>query len=143
MKICYDRGCNDIGVVIATKWRHDLFYLQQLFSALETVLPKSFTGAFSFNSRSWCSWSLSDICKSVIEIFCEEVFMARNTVEDGQSWCSTVICTKQSAFDMQFYLIVDLIFLKTCVKDHGDTSSRLLERRIWLVCIGALLLAVM
>ena len=27
--------------------------------------------------------------------------------------------------------------------DHGDTSSRLLERRIWLVCIGALLLAVM
>ena len=29
------------------------------------------------------------------------------------------------------------------VKDHGDTSSRLLERRIWLVCIKALLLAVM
>ena len=28
---------------------------------------------------------------------------------------------------MQFHLIVVSIFLKTCVKDHGDTSSRLLE----------------
>ena len=90
-----------------------------------------------------CSWSLSEICKSVIEIFWEEVFLFRNTVENGQSWCSTVICAKRSAFDMQFHLIVVSIFLKTCVKDHGDTSSRLLERRIWLVRIGALLLAVM
>ena len=44
-------GCNDIGVVIATKWRHYLFYLQHDFSALGTVLPKSFTGAFSNNNR--------------------------------------------------------------------------------------------
>ena len=51
MKICYDQGCNDIVVVVATKWRHYLFYLQQYFSALGTVLPKSFTGAFSYNSR--------------------------------------------------------------------------------------------
>ena len=29
MKICYDQDCNDIGVVIATKWRYCLFYLQQ------------------------------------------------------------------------------------------------------------------
>ena len=49
MKICYDQGCNDIGVVIATKWRYYLFYLQKYFSG--TVLPKSFTGAFSSNSR--------------------------------------------------------------------------------------------
>ena len=34
------------------------------------------------------------------------------------------------------------IFLKMWVKDHGDSSSQLLERRIWLVCIEALLLAV-
>ena len=27
MKTCYDQGYNDIGVVIATKWRHYLFYL--------------------------------------------------------------------------------------------------------------------
>ena len=38
-----------IGVVIATKWRYYLFYLQQCISALRTVLPKSFTGAFSSN----------------------------------------------------------------------------------------------
>ena len=43
MKICYDQGCNDIGVVMATKWCHYLFYLQQYFSTLGTVLPKSFT----------------------------------------------------------------------------------------------------
>ena len=89
------------------------------------------------------SWSLSEICKNVIEIFWEEVFMVRNSVKNGQSWCSAVICTKRRAFDMQFHLMVASIFLKTCVKDHGDTSSRLLEIRIWLVCIGALLLAVM
>ena len=51
MKICYGQGCNDIGVVITTKLRHYLFYLQQYLSALGTVLPKSFTGAFSSNSR--------------------------------------------------------------------------------------------
>ena len=51
MKICYDLGRNDIGVVIETKWRYFLFYLQQYFSAVGTVLPKSFTGAFSANSR--------------------------------------------------------------------------------------------
>ena len=78
-----------------------------------------------------CSWSLSEICKSVIEIFWEQAFMVRNTVKNGQSWCSTVICTKRSAFDMQFHLIVVSIFLKTCEKDHWDTFSRLLERRIW------------
>ena len=38
---------------------------------------------------------------------------------------------------MQFHLIVVSIFLKTCVKDRGDISSRLLERRIWLVCFEA------
>ena len=42
--------CNDIRVVIATKWCSCLFYLQQYFSALGTVLPKSFTVAFSCNS---------------------------------------------------------------------------------------------
>ena len=50
MEICYDQVCNDIGVVIATKLRHYLFYLQQYLSALGTVLPKSFTRAFSSNS---------------------------------------------------------------------------------------------
>ena len=89
-----------------------------------------------------CSWSLREICKSVIEIFWDKDFVVRNTVKNGQSWCSAVICRKRSAFDMQFHLIVVSIFLKTCVKDHGDSSSRLLERRIWLVCIEALLLAV-
>ena len=36
---------------LAMKWRHYLFYLQPYFSTLGTVLPKSFTGTFSSNSR--------------------------------------------------------------------------------------------
>ena len=68
--------------------------------------------------------------------------MVRNTVKNGQSLCSAVICRKRSAFDVQFHLKLVSIFLKTCVKDHGDRSSRLLERKISLVCIQALLLAV-
>ena len=40
--------------------------------------------------------------------------MVRNTVKNGQSLCSAVICRKGSAFDMQFHLIVVSIFLKTC-----------------------------
>ena len=43
-------GCNDIGVVIATKGSHYLLCSQQYFS-VGTVLPKSITGAFSSNSR--------------------------------------------------------------------------------------------
>ena len=59
--------------------------------------------------------------------------MVRSKVKNGHSWCSVVICRKRSAFGMQFHLIVVSIFLKTCVKDQGDSSSRLLERRILLL----------
>ena len=45
-----ENGCNDIGVVIATKGSHYLLCSQQYFS-VGTVLPKSITGAFSSNSR--------------------------------------------------------------------------------------------
>ena len=52
MKICFDQGYNDIKVVIATKRSHYLFYLQPHFSALGlALLQKSFTGAFSSNTR--------------------------------------------------------------------------------------------
>ena len=45
---------------------------------------------------------------------------------------------------MQFQLIVVSTFLKTCVKDHGDSFGRLLERSICIVCIkGLILLAVL
>ena len=97
---------------------------------------------FPSTERSWSSWSLREICKSNIEIFWSKVFMVTNTVKNRKSRCLAVICRKRSAFDMKFHLIVVSIFFKTCVKDHGDSSSRLLERRIWLVCIKGLLLAV-
>ena len=91
MKFCYDQGCNDIGVLIATKWRHYLFHLQQYFSALGTVRPKSFTRAFSSNSCLMFVRFISGICKSVIEICQDEVFMVKKkTVKNGQYWCSAV-----------------------------------------------------
>ena len=61
--------------------------------------------------------------KSVIEIFCNEVFIIRNSVGKGKSSFLAVICRERSAFDLQFHLIVVLIFLKTCVKDRGDGSA--------------------
>ena len=67
----------------------------------------------------------------------------RNTLKTGQSWCLAVFYRKRSAFEMKLQLIVVSIFLKKYVKDHGDSCSRLLERRIWLVCIEALFLAAM
>ena len=45
--------------------------------------------------------------------------------------------------NMQFHLIVVSIFLKTCVRGHGESSSRLLERRVSLVFIEALLIVVL
>ena len=62
-------------------------------------------------------------------------FLWLETVKNGQSWCLAVICRKRNAFGMQFHLTVISIFFKTCVKDHRDSSSRLLKRRVWLLCI--------
>ena len=45
--------------------------------------------------------------------------------------------------NMQFHLIVVSIFLKTCVRGHRESSSRLLQRRVSLVCIESLLLVVL
>ena len=71
MKNFYHQGYNDIWVVIATKWCHYLCYWQPYFLALGTVLPKSFTRAFSSNSclnvcgvSLQASSSLGDIVKS-------------------------------------------------------------------------------
>ena len=36
-----------------------------------------------------------------------------------------VFCGKRGAFDRPFHFTAVFIFLKTCVKDHGDSSSRL------------------
>ena len=43
-------------------------------------------------------WSLSEICKSVIKIFWDEVFMDRNTMKTGQPFLATisVTCSRRS-----------------------------------------------
>ena len=72
------------------------------------------------------------------------IFKARNTVKTWQlSWCSAVIYRKhwQRAFELKFRLTVFLFFLETCGKDHGNSFSWLVEKRIWIVCIEALWLS--
>ena len=75
--------------------------------------------------------SFSEICKSAIEIFWNEVFMVINTVKHGQSLCSAVICIKRSAFGMQFHLILTVvsIFLKTCVSERPWRELQLIARK--------------
>ena len=144
MKICYDQGCNDFGVIIATKWRHYLLYLQQYF-AQGTVLPKSFTGTFSCNSRLDVCEVKTESVRALSRYLGIKFSSSVKYGKKGKSWCLAVNCRKRSAFDMQFHLTVVLIFLKTCtcVKDHGDSSGQLLKRRSWSVCIMKLLLEVL
>ena len=61
---------------------------------------------------------LSKICKSVIEISWDEVFMVRNTVKNGPSLCLAVICRHRSVFDMQ-------LEEKAPVNDFGRTVPML------------------
>ena len=92
-------------------------------------LTKSFTGAFFSNTVASMFVKFKQNLKSVIEIFWNEVFIIRNTVRKGKSWCLAVICRKRSAFDMQFNLIVVLIYLKTCVKDRRDSSAPIARKK--------------
>ena len=43
--------------------------------------------------------------ESFFEVFWDEIFMVRNIVKTGQSWCSAVIFRKWGAFERQFHLI--------------------------------------
>ena len=80
-------------------------------------------GAFPPVTASMFVKFKGNLSKSFIEIFWDEVFyQVRNTAKNGHR--------KRSAFDMQFHLIVISIFFKTSVKDHGDSSSGLLERGV-------------
>ena len=93
--------------------------LAAIFLGTGNCSYKIVQGSFFLQQLPRCSWSLSGIFKSVIEIFWDEVFIVRNTVKKGKSLCLAVICRKRSAFDMQFHLIVVSIFLKMCVKDRS------------------------
>ena len=119
-----------------------LILLRAVFHGTGNSSFKIVHGSFFLQYPPRCSWSLREICKILIEVFWDEVFMVTNTLRTGQSWCPAAICRK-CALEMQFYVVLVSIFLKTCVKNHEDSSSRLLERRIWLPCIESLLLVVL
>ena len=86
MKTSGLQGCNDIGVIIATKWRHYLFYLQK-----GTVLPKSFTGASGVLSQSfifkWTAVSNNafDICKNASYCSNRKYELGDNTPEKWET----------------------------------------------------------
>ena len=90
MKICHDQECNDIGVVIATKWRHCLFYLQQYFSALGTVLTKSFMEAFCSNSRLDVREVKTETVRVLLGYFGMKFYRSKYG-KKGKSWCLAVI----------------------------------------------------
>ena len=54
-----------------------IFYLPTHFSALGTVIPKSFTGAFSFNSGLDMFVKFKQIYESVIEVFWDDLWPPR------------------------------------------------------------------
>ena len=102
---CYDQGCNDIRVVIATKWRH--YLLTAVFLGTGNCSSKIVHRNKSFFPKIAASMFvkfISGICKSVIEIFRDEVFMVKKkkTVKNGQSWCSAVFFRKRSVLTCNF-----------------------------------------
>ena len=79
MKICYDHGCNDIGVV---KQRNDAityFTCSSISRHWEMFFQNRSRELFPPIAASMLKF------KSVIEIFWDEDFMVRNTVKKGQS----------------------------------------------------------
>ena len=114
MKICYDQpGCNDIGVVIATKRHHYLFYLQpsNQYSSRELSPP-------------WlprCSGGLSKMYESDLKIFWVEVFVVGYSVVSIRA---NVIFRKRSEFEIQFYPIVLSFTFKRVSRDQGNSFSR-------------------
>ena len=123
-------GCNDIGVVIATKCLPPpiSYFSSAMIPGTGTSQNCSQELSFS-NTVASMFVKFKQNLKSVIQIFWNEVFIIRNTVRTGKSWFLVVICRKWSAFDSQFHLIVVLICLKACVKDRGDSSAWLLESK--------------
>ena len=86
-------------------------------------------GSFFLQYPPRLSWSLSEIYVSVIEIFWNEVFMVRNVVTTGQSWRSTVMEPGRYLWERS------AIPTQSCLKDHGDSFSRLLVRKKDLINI--------
>ena len=70
MKICYDPRFFDIGVAIAMKWRHYVFYLPMYFSV---------PGVFVRNSLRELVLPLNKFYESVLEIFLNKVLRTNVT----------------------------------------------------------------
>ena len=131
MKIFYDQGYDYIGVVMATKWRHYLFFLKPSISRLyEFFFQHRLRVLFLPTVASMFVMFKRNLLERYRDILGWRFLRSEiSTVKTGQSWCSAVIRRKRSAFETPFHLLVVSIFLKTCVEDNGDSFSRLQERR--------------
>ena len=95
-----------------------------------SVLPKSFAIALSSNSRLNVYEAIRTLSRST---FWGEVFMVKYMVKTGQCDFRPLSVENEALLKCNFTSWEVLIFLKTRAKGHGDSSSRLLERRIWSV----------
>ena len=80
MKICYDQGCNDIGLVVQRNDAITYFTCSSISRHWEMFFQNRSRELFPLIAAS-----MFVKFKSVIEIFQDEDFMARNTVKKGQS----------------------------------------------------------
>ena len=69
-------------------------------------------------------WLWIDVCHNAVLV--KSISLWR------QSWCSAVICSHEAFLKCNSNSSQFQSFFKTCVKDHGDSSSRLLGGGIWL-----------
>ena len=124
---CFDFYIVGIGVVIATKWIHYLFYWQPYRHWRVSFLPKSFTEGYSSNS---CSMIVTfEQTENVFDIFWYEVFLVKNLVNTGQSYCSAAIKGRDGA-------VVRALAVHQCCQ--GFKSRR--RRQMWVeFVVGSLL----
>ena len=94
------------------------FLFAAVFLSSRNVSFKVVHGRFFLQQPPWCSRSLSEISKNVIEVFWDDIFMVRNTIKTGQPCCSAVICRKLSALETQFHLME--IAVVDCSKQGFD-----------------------
>ena len=76
---------------------------------------------------------------SVIEIFWEEFFMVRNTVKNGQTGCSTVICTNEALLNAILPHGSFNLFKNVCERSWRYLQLIARKKDLISIYIGALL----
>ena len=125
---CHSNVMTPLSIILAA-----LFLPMKSFSA----------GAFSSNSRLDVREVKTDSVRALSGYFGIKFLSLENTVKQGKTWCLAVICRKRTRFWHTISPHSSFNLFKMCVNYVKDNSGQLLQRRISLLCIMALLLAVL